>query len=65
VIDFYSDEELDRLYAIITRGATWVRPAGASDAEPAALTVGPEGGEHGEPGPDGSVEPIPASGAGR
>ena len=30
VIDFYSDEELDRLYSIITRGA------GASPADTAA-----------------------------
>ena len=30
VIDFYSDEELDRLYAIITRGATPVIGGGAS-----------------------------------
>jgi ParB family chromosome partitioning protein len=33
VIDFYSDEELDRLYSIITRGATG---GSAADAAPAA-----------------------------
>jgi ParB family chromosome partitioning protein len=32
VIDFYSDEELDRIYAIITRGA--VAPAVSGDASP-------------------------------
>ncbi|HEX6654809.1 MAG TPA: hypothetical protein VF153_01210, partial [Candidatus Limnocylindria bacterium] len=36
VIDFYSDEELDRLYAIITRGA-----GGAPNgSEPSAIPVG-------------------------
>jgi ParB family transcriptional regulator, chromosome partitioning protein len=35
VIDFYSDEELDRLYSIITRGAGG--GAGAPPAEPAAM----------------------------
>jgi ParB family chromosome partitioning protein len=34
VIDFYSDEELDRLYAIITRGA-----ANGAAGEPAALSI--------------------------
>jgi len=35
VIDFYSDEELDRLYAIITRGATGGAAAGsAAPSEP-------------------------------
>jgi ParB family chromosome partitioning protein len=34
VIDFYSDEELDRLYAIITRGA-----ANGAPGEPTALSI--------------------------
>ena len=34
VIDFYSDEELDRLYSIITRGAT-----GGSAADAASSTT--------------------------
>jgi hypothetical protein len=34
VIDFYSDEELDRLYSIITRGATG---GSAADAAPAII----------------------------
>jgi hypothetical protein len=38
VIDFYSDEELDRLYAIITRGVT------ASTTGDAAIPVGAESG---------------------
>ena len=33
VIDFYSDEELDRLYSIITRGAT------GTAGEPAASAL--------------------------
>ena len=32
VIDFYSDEELDRLYSIITRGAGGPAPAADRDA---------------------------------
>lgn len=32
VIDFYSDEELDRLYSIITRGAGGAPPAGAESS---------------------------------
>jgi ParB family chromosome partitioning protein len=36
VIDFYSDEELDRIYAIITRGAGTATPAqGSSRTDPA------------------------------
>jgi ParB family chromosome partitioning protein len=41
VIDFYSDEELDRIYAIITRGA--VAPAVSGDASPIPVDAsGPE-----------------------
>ena len=36
VIDFYSDEELDRLYSIITRGAGAAGAFGDAHAEPRA-----------------------------
>lgn len=39
VIDFYSDEELDRLYAIITRGAANGADVSGSAEEPAALRI--------------------------
>ncbi|HEX6127746.1 MAG TPA: ParB/RepB/Spo0J family partition protein [Candidatus Limnocylindria bacterium] len=39
VIDFYSDEELDRLYAIITRGAANGADVNGSSVEPAALSI--------------------------
>lgn len=39
VIDFYSDEELDRLYAIITRGAANGADVNGSAEEPAALSI--------------------------
>jgi hypothetical protein len=38
VIDFYSDEELDRLYSIITRGAGGGAPGGAIGGQAAAAS---------------------------
>ena len=56
VIDFYSDEELDRLYAIITRGASSAQAAPASGASPLPVSIGEDAGE---------AEPMPTSGADR
>ena len=39
VIDFYSDEELDRIYAIITRGVTGSAPTGHAEPIPVDASV--------------------------
>jgi hypothetical protein len=49
VIDFYSDEELDRLYSIITRGAGGGAGGGSGGASAGDTGVGASSGAQAEP----------------